>query len=182
MQMRPVAQSAALAHEGSAIEAGAHAPTRLAAEKSTTQSERDTPEGSALLGSSLPRLAIAERTPTRGCYPRPVLFALTALAAFALGAVLGWGLRGRAVSTLALERERERHRIRASVLPVLERRASALSIQKERRSEDPLEGAVEVAAAIQAAEEKLVLPFTDTLEISRTELAHASEPPQKHRA
>lgn len=108
-----------------------------------------------------------------------MLFALTALAAFALGAVLGWGLRGRAIVSLARERERERHRIRASVLPVLERRASALSIRRERRSEDPVEGAVEVASAIQAAEEKLVLPFTDTLEISRTELAHASEPPRK---
>jgi hypothetical protein len=111
-----------------------------------------------------------------------VLFALTALVGVALGVILGWGLRGRAISELAMERERERQRIRASVLPVLERRASALSIGKERRSQDPVEGAVEVASAIQAAEEKLVLPFTDTLEISRTELARASESTQKTRS
>lgn len=90
-----------------------------------------------------------------------------------VGAALGWIARGRALDALATSRLREHERIRTSVLPVLERRASALHVKRDRRSEDPVEGAVEVASAIQAAEEKLVLPFTDTLEISRTELARA---------
>lgn len=87
------------------------------------------------------------------------------------GTILGWLLRGRSLGALHESRLREHERIRTSVLPVLERRASALAVKRSPRSEDPVEGAVEVATAIQAAEEKLVLPFTDTLEISRTELA-----------
>lgn len=103
-----------------------------------------------------------------------MILALTALVGAFVGAAIGWALRGRAIESMALDRQREHERVRVSVLPVLERRASALSIPRERRSDDAIEGAVEVATAIQAAEEKLVLPFTDTLEISRTELARAS--------
>ena len=103
---------------------------------------------------------------------------LAALASVALGIAIGWVARGRALDAERRERIAEHERIRTSVMPVLERRASALAIGKNRTSEDPVERAVEVAAAIQAAEEKLVLPFSDTLEISRTELAGAAREPR----
>lgn len=108
-------------------------------------------------------------------YPLRVELGLVALVGIALGAVLGWGLRGRALLALEAERTAEHERIRTSVLPVLERRAAALSLSRERHPEAPVERAVAVASAIQAAEEKLVLPFTDTLEISRTDLARATD-------
>jgi hypothetical protein len=100
---------------------------------------------------------------------------LAALVSLLVGGALGWLARGRALDAARRERFAEHERIRTSVMPVLERRASALSIGKDRKSDDPVERAVEVAAAIQAAEEKLVLPFTDTLEISRSELARKAD-------
>jgi hypothetical protein len=69
--------------------------------------------------------------------------------------------------------------IRAHVIPVLERRATSLDIPKDARgardAEDAVQAAVTTARAIATSEEKLVLPFSDTVELSRSELAPATK-------
>jgi hypothetical protein len=54
------------------------------------------------------------------------------------------------------------------VIPVLERRATSLDIPKDARgardADDSVRAAVTTARAIAANEEKLVLPFSDTVE------------------
>jgi hypothetical protein len=74
--------------------------------------------------------------------------------------------RGRLVEVMA--------EVRAHVLPVLERRATSLEIPKDRRgardADDAVRAAVTTARAIAASEEKLVLPFSDTVELSRDSL------------
>lgn len=64
--------------------------------------------------------------------------------------------------------------VRTHVIPVLERRATSLDIPKDARgardADDAVRAAVTTARAISANEEKLVLPFSDTVELSRDSL------------
>ncbi len=64
--------------------------------------------------------------------------------------------------------------VRTHVIPVLERRATSLDIPKEARgardADDAIAAAIKTARAISANEEKLVLPFSDTVELSRDSL------------
>ena len=76
----------------------------------------------------------------------------------------------RARGTLA----RAMKEVRTHVIPVLERRATSLDIPKEARgardADDAIRAAVITARAIAQNEEKLVLPFSDTVELSRDSL------------
>lgn len=94
---------------------------------------------------------------------------LVALASLAAGLAVGFGLWGRRVRALERERAQIEARLRAHVVPVLARRAAALDLPRDA-ADHPVEAAVEVARRIQAAEEKLTLPFTDTLEIHKVDL------------
>lgn len=98
--------------------------------------------------------------------------------ATALGVFLGIAI-GFFVWARPLERARGRLAqamadVRSHVIPVLERRATSLDIPRDRRgardADDALEAAVTTARAIAANEEKLVLPFSDTIELSRDSL------------
>lgn len=94
---------------------------------------------------------------------------LIALASLALGLAVGFGVWGRRAQALERERAQTEARLRAHVIPVLTRRAAALDLPRDA-ADHPVEASVEVARRIQAAEEKLTLPFTDTLEIHKAEL------------
>jgi len=98
--------------------------------------------------------------------------------ATALGVFVGIAI-GFFVWARPLERARGRlahamKDVRLHVIPVLERRASSLDVPRDERgardAEDAVHAAVTTARAIAASEEKLVLPFSDTLELSRAEL------------
>lgn len=65
---------------------------------------------------------------------------------------------------------------------MLSRRAASLELGRADEKASAVEAAVEVAKRIQKAEEKLVLPFSDTLEMSRNEVASRSVDPPKDRA
>lgn len=64
--------------------------------------------------------------------------------------------------------------VRTHVIPVLERRATSLDVPKDARgardADDSIRAAVTTARAIAQNEEKLVLPFSDTVELSRESL------------
>ncbi len=98
--------------------------------------------------------------------------------ATSLGVFLGIAI-GFFVWARPLERVRGRlaqvmNDVRTHVIPVLERRATSLDIEKDARgardAEDSVKAAVTTARAIAANEEKLVLPFSDTVELSREAL------------
>lgn len=104
--------------------------------------------------------------------------------ATSLGVFLGIAI-GFFVWARPLERARGRlaqamSEIRTHVIPVLERRASSLDIPRDERgardAEDAVRAAVTTARAIAANEEKLVLPFSDTVELSRAELGVKKAP------
>lgn len=109
--------------------------------------------------------------------------ALAATVGLALGIAVGFFVWAR-----PLERARGRlavamTEVRTHVIPVLERRASSLEVPSERRgardADDAIAAAVTTARAIHATEEKLVLPFTDTLEISREHLDQTAKIPRE---
>lgn len=98
--------------------------------------------------------------------------------ATAVGVFLGIAI-GFFVWARPLERARGRlayamSEVRTHVIPVLERRASSLDIPRDARgardADDAVRAAVTTARAISASEEKLVLPFSDTVELSRDSL------------
>lgn len=98
--------------------------------------------------------------------------------ATALGVFVGIAI-GFFVWARPLERARgqlvlARKDVRLHVIPVLERRASSLDVPKDLRgardADDAVQAAVITARAIASSEEKLVLPFSDTVELSRAEL------------
>lgn len=77
-------------------------------------------------------------------------------------------------------------RVRRAVVPVLERRADVLAIPPAQRGSD-VEGALAVALtladAIKVQEESVDLPFGDTVELARDELARGKSPrPQREDA
>jgi hypothetical protein len=117
-----------------------------------------------------------------GWYPRPVLSALVSAIAVLVGFALGWRARGGRVVDLERQRARDEARIGSHVVPVLSRRAASLELGRADEKASAVEAAVEVAKRIQKAEEKLVLPFSDTLEMSRNEVASRSKDPPKDRA
>jgi hypothetical protein len=92
------------------------------------------------------------------------------------GLVLGLGIGlvlGRREQAARRELVRDRARLRANVLPVLEARAQALGLPRSERSydtEDPVDAAVDISVTIQRLEETQNLAFSDTLELSRKEL------------
>ena len=73
-------------------------------------------------------------------------------------------------------------------IDILVNNASAISITRttdtrtiyELSSDDAIAAAVTTARAIHATEEKLVLPFTDTIEISREHLDQTPKIPREH--
>ncbi len=97
----------------------------------------------------------------------------TAVGVF-LGIAVGFFVWARPLERARGALARAGAEVRAHVLPVLERRASSLDVPKDERgardAEDPIRAAVTTARAIAASEEKLVLPFTDTVEVSRESL------------
>lgn len=104
-------------------------------------------------------------------YCPPVLSALVSAVAVLVGFALGWRARGGRVVDLEKQRARDEARIGSHVVPVLSRRAASLDLGRAPENASAVEAAVEVAKRIQKAEEKLVLPFSDTLEINRHEVA-----------
>lgn len=66
---------------------------------------------------------------------------------------------------------RDESRIARHVVPVLLRRAGSLDLSREDVPTRAIDASVELSQRIQKAEEKLVLPFSDTLEMSRNELS-----------
>lgn len=93
-----------------------------------------------------------------------------ALASLSGGLALGFGLWGQRLRQLERERAEVEARLAAHVVPVLSRRAATLDLPRDAGGDGPVETTVELARRIQGAEEKLTLPFTDTLEIHRTDL------------
>lgn len=97
--------------------------------------------------------------------------ALAVLVGVVLGLAAGFLMWGRALEVTRGTLVRSGAQVRAHVLPVLERRATSLDIPRADRgardAEDPIESAVKTARAIGASEEKLILPFSDTVELSR---------------
>ena len=88
-----------------------------------------------------------------------------------IGLAIGFAIWGRPLELARGRFVRAGAQVRAHVTPVLERRATSLDVPREDRgardAEDPIEAAVKTARAIGASEEKLVLPFSDTIELSR---------------
>lgn len=98
-------------------------------------------------------------------------------------AALGGMILGIGVASLA-SRQRERRwmrqkleletRVRREVVPVLERRADVLGVPPAERGSEhdgPIAVAVTLASAIRLIEESSELPFGDTVEVARKELA-----------
>lgn len=94
------------------------------------------------------------------------------------GLVLGMGV----ASLLSMQRDRRwmrqkvelETRLRREIVPVLERRADVLGIPPADRGQDgegPIGLAITLAQAIRLAEESTELPFGDTVEVARKELA-----------
>lgn len=97
--------------------------------------------------------------------------ALAATLGIVIGLALGFAIWGRPLELARGRLVRAGAQVRAHVVPVLERRATSLDVPREDRgardAEDPIEAAVKTARAIGASEEKLILPFSDTVELSR---------------
>jgi hypothetical protein len=97
--------------------------------------------------------------------------ALAATLGIVIGLAAGFLIWGRRLELARGRLVRASAQIRAHVVPVLERRATSLDVPRDARgardAEDAIEAAVKTARAIGASEEKLVLPFSDTVELSR---------------
>jgi hypothetical protein len=97
--------------------------------------------------------------------------ALAATLGIVIGLAAGFLIWGRRLEIARGRLVRAGAQVRAHVVPVLERRATSLDVPREDRgardAEDPIEAAVKTARAIGASEEKLILPFSDTVELSR---------------
>lgn len=97
--------------------------------------------------------------------------ALAASLGIVIGLAIGFVMWGRPLEIARGRLVRAGAQVRAHVVPVLERRAASLDVPREDRgardAEDPIEAAVKTARAIGASEAKLVLPFSDTVELSR---------------
>ena len=104
------------------------------------------------------------------------MIAIVALVSLAIGLAAGFGLGARRVQHVERQGARTEALLRARVLPVLSRRAAALGLPRPA-GESSLEAALDAAGRIQAAEDQLALPFTDTLELQRAELG----PPARRR-
>ncbi|HEY8431380.1 MAG TPA: hypothetical protein VIL20_23530 [Sandaracinaceae bacterium] len=99
-------------------------------------------------------------------------------------AALGGMILGVGVASIASRRRERRSlrqkleleaRVRREVVPVLERRAHVLRVPPAERGNErdgPIEVAVALASAIRRIEESIELPFGDTVEVARTELAN----------
>ena len=102
----------------------------------------------------------------------------TALGVF-LGIAIGFFVWARPLERARGRRAQAMAAVRAHVIPVLERRATSLDIPRARRgardADDAVEAAVTTARAIAANEEKLVLPFSDTIELSRDSLCKSED-------
>jgi hypothetical protein len=98
-------------------------------------------------------------------------------------AALGGMVFGMGVASLVF-RQRDRRgmrqrveletRLRREIVPVLERRADALGIPPAERGHDgdgPIGLVITLAQAIRTAEESTELPFGDTVEVARKDLA-----------
>jgi hypothetical protein len=111
----------------------------------------------------------------RLCFAKHVSGWETILAAIG-GLVGGFGI-GVVVARRREQRMIERTRalearVKQTVLPILDDRAEALGLSRSKRPEraDPILGAVELAQTIQRVEERNHVQYSDTLELSRTEL------------
>ena len=97
----------------------------------------------------------------------------TALGVF-VGIAIGFFVWARPLERARCKLVQAMSEIRVHVIPVLERRATSLDIPKESRgardAEDAIHAAITTARAISANEEKLVLPFSDTVELARADL------------
>ncbi len=99
---------------------------------------------------------------------------LAALGGLVLGAGMLAFLSRRRERSWTRQRVEIETRMRRDVIPVLERRADVLGIPPKKRGHDsdgPVALVSILARAIRAEEESGDLPFGDTLEVSRTELA-----------
>lgn len=103
----------------------------------------------------------------------------TAVGVF-LGIAVGFFVWARPLERARGALARAGAEVRAHVIPVLERRASSLDIPRDARgardADDAIRSAVTTARAITASEEKLVLPFTDTVEMSSEALRARPKP------
>jgi hypothetical protein len=90
------------------------------------------------------------------------------LGGFGIGVVVARRREQRMIDrTRALEA-----RVKKAVLPVLDDRAHALGLSKSERPKqaDPILTAIELSQTIQRVEERNHVAYSDTLELSRTEL------------
>jgi len=97
--------------------------------------------------------------------------------AFALGAAVGLALGlllAHRRETVAMKRVASLEaRVRASVIPILERRAETLGVPASTRagaSGDAFEVALSLAHSVQRTEESLNIGLSDTLQVARSEV------------
>jgi hypothetical protein len=98
---------------------------------------------------------------------------LAAVSGLILGLGLGFVLGRARVAAMARQIRQLEVRARATLVPVLERRADNLGVPKHERGfdeEDPLEAAMTLASAIDKKETAATLPFSDTLQINSSEI------------
>lgn len=98
---------------------------------------------------------------------------VAAVGSLLLGLILGFVAGRTRVLTLERRLRQLGVRMRATVIPVLERRAETLSIPRKDRGHDegdPIDAAIALAGAIDKQESLATLPFSDTLQIQASEL------------
>ena len=103
---------------------------------------------------------------------------LAAASGLLLGLGLGFVLGRSRVTALGRRLRQLEIRARATLVPVLERRADTLGVPKHQRGieeEDQLEAAMTLASAIEKKESAATLPFSDTLQINASEIQKKRE-------
>ena len=103
---------------------------------------------------------------------------LAAVGGMLLGLGTGLGLARLQERALRRHLQRLRARARSNVVPVLERRAEALGLRAAERpppSDDPCDHADALARAIRGFEDRQELPFSDTVDVPRGDLAGRSQ-------
>ncbi|MFO0695858.1 MAG: hypothetical protein U0230_20010 [Polyangiales bacterium] len=98
---------------------------------------------------------------------------LAAVGGTLVGLGLGITIGRRGEERIRLERAQVDAQLGNSVIPVLVHRAEQLSlpVRPIARDDDPVEVAVELATSIQRFDETKNLPFSDTVDVSRSSLS-----------
>ena len=98
---------------------------------------------------------------------------VAAVGSLLLGLLLGFVAGRSRVAALERRFRQLEVRVRATVIPVLERRAETLAIPRKDRGHDedgPIDAAIALAGAVDKQESLATLPFSDTLQIQASEL------------